>query len=217
MAQKASDYEKRDEATHIGTVPEPRGRSSTRQSAARPAAQEVAEPQTDGETRVGVPAPTREPRQKPSRQAGAYSRRNTGEGMDRDSGAQPAEPEIKPIDPAVQRRLVIAGSVIASVLAALITGSVLLSSTRPSLEELRILYPYGYANTPLPGGVVRPGAYGVDFELLGPTPCSKNGTDDCLLFQFSGGNYSGTMAVRPGKHGWERVDSAPEASPPDRM
>lgn len=155
----------------------------------------------------------------PSRQAGAYSRKQSNEpkaAVPRASLTQTTEPEpeLKPMDPAAQRRLIVAGGVIASLLALAIISSLFLSTARPVMAELRLLYPYGFANTPLAGGVVRPGAYEVEFEYLGPTACIKDSSSDCLLYEYSGGRFSGRMVVRPSAAGWERVDAAPEATPP---
>lgn len=36
----------------------------------------------------------------------------------------------------------------------------------------------------------------------------------CLLYEFSESAYTGRMVVRPASAGWERVDSAPAATPP---
>lgn len=58
------------------------------------------------------------------------------------------------------------------------------------------------------------GAYEADFKCLGATPCSKGDQTACLLYEFSGSAYTGPMVVRPASAGWERVDPAPEATPP---
>lgn len=76
---------------------------------------------------------------------------------------------------------------------------------RPRIDELRRAYPFGYRGAEGPRGEHAPGAASVTYKFLMVAPCPQTAEPQCLLYEYSSGNFVGRMLLRKGERGWERV------------
>jgi len=148
-------------------------------------------------------------RSEKSAQAGVYSRPLAKERKPKTfvgSIVELSRGNVKEIDPGMKVRLAIAGSILGTlIVGALVLAITSSSAEKPSAEELRLLYPYGFQGARGEKGERAPGAADVHYEFKGMVSCTRHGIANCMLYEYSSGLFVGQMVVQKGTSGWQRV------------
>jgi hypothetical protein len=146
-------------------------------------------------------------------QAGAYSRRNSGEHKIKvEKRAERPEGLPEPaatVDPAIGRRLALAATIGVGAIGLILFMQSINSGSRPSNDELMLLYPYGIVDSTEPGGRHVPGALKVRFSYEGTKLCEPKSEVECLEYRYYKDDFSGTMLIKQTAQGWQRFEAEP--------
>ncbi len=101
--------------------------------------------------------------------------------------------------------LAIVGGAFALIVIVVIVVGAVRGGDRPRLDELRRAYPFGYGGARGPRGEQAPGAAELTFTFKMIAPCPQTAEPECLLYEYSKGNFQGRMLLRKTSDGWVRA------------
>jgi hypothetical protein len=114
---------------------------------------------------------------------------------------------VSPANSAAQRRFsTVVGILIAVCVFALLYKIFSSVGDEPTEADLKLLYPYGFTGARSALGETAPPASAVRFHFKGKAPCSQNGGPElCLLYEYTCGEFFGTMLLKNTSNGWQRA------------